>query len=67
MTEQDQQGPLLWKKSTASGSAGCVEVARAQGITLVRDSKAPGGNFLILSGAAWEIFLKSARLDQFKT
>jgi Domain of unknown function (DUF397) len=66
VTEQDQQGPLLWKKSTASGSSGCLEVARVRGMTLVRDSKAPEGTFLTLSGAAWEKFLKSARLDQFE-
>ncbi|MBV9651582.1 MAG: DUF397 domain-containing protein [Pseudonocardiales bacterium] len=64
MTEQEQQRSLLWKKSTASGNSGCVEVARTGKMTLVRDSKAPSGPFLTFKDAIWKNFC--ARADEFK-
>lgn len=44
MTKLQQYGSLAWKKSTASGSGGCVEVARSGEMLLVRDSKNPSGS-----------------------
>jgi hypothetical protein len=65
VTELQRQGSLLWKKSTASGGYGCVEVARAGEMIHVRDSKAPSGPALAFSGLEWEAFLASARAGQF--
>lgn len=64
MTEL-RQGSFLWKKSTASGSSGCVEVARAGEIIIVRDSKDPSGSSLTFSGEEWKEFLVSTRADRF--
>ncbi|MGH3945447.1 MAG: DUF397 domain-containing protein [Pseudonocardiaceae bacterium] len=55
----------MWKKSTASGSAGCVEVARTGEMLLVRDSKDPSGSVLTFSGAEWTAFLIGACSDEF--
>jgi hypothetical protein len=60
-----QQCSLIWKKSTASGSAGCVEVARANEMLLVRDSKDPSGSILTFSGAEWKEFLVGACSGEF--
>lgn len=60
----DQRGSLLWRKSTASGSAGCVEVASAGTKIFVRDSKAPLGAFLTFSGEEWQAFVTYARSGQ---
>jgi hypothetical protein len=60
-----QLGSLLWKKSTASGSAGCVEVARAEGKVFVRDSKVPSESFLSFSEQEWEEFLVGVRGGRF--
>jgi hypothetical protein len=61
-----QQVHFSWKKSAASGSAGCVEVATAGDTILVRDSKDPSGPTLIFSSRAeWEAFLAGARAGQF--
>lgn len=65
MTEPRQQGSLSWKKSTASGSGGCVEIARAGEKTFVRDSKNPSGPALAFSGSEWKQFLISARTGRF--
>ncbi|MGH3765721.1 MAG: DUF397 domain-containing protein [Pseudonocardiaceae bacterium] len=66
MTELDQQCSLLWKKSTASGASGCVEVARTGEMVLVRDSKVPTGTFLTFSDAEWRRFLAGTDADQFR-
>lgn len=62
-----QRGSLVWRKSTASASGACVEIARAGGMMLVRDSKDPVGSVLTFSGVAWEAFLGEARAGQFDT
>jgi hypothetical protein len=65
VTRLQQEGSLSWKKSTASGGGGCVEVARAGEKILVRDSKGPSGPALIFSGLEWVAFLTDARAGQF--
>jgi hypothetical protein len=55
----------LWKKSTASGSGGCINVARIGGVILVRDSKDPSGPTLSFSSAEWREFLVNTCADQF--
>jgi hypothetical protein len=52
-----------WRKSSYSGQDGnCVEVARdLAGLVAVRDSKAPDGAKLVISQAAWRMFIRAAR------
>jgi Domain of unknown function (DUF397) len=52
---------IAWRKSTASNSGGCVEVAVVGGSVLIRDSANPDGLVLSLSPAAWSAFLARAR------
>ncbi|MGH3321644.1 MAG: DUF397 domain-containing protein [Streptosporangiaceae bacterium] len=56
-----------WRKSSRTGSQGnCVEVAGAQRVVAVRDSKDPDGPKLIVGPGAWCAFLgalKAGRLD----
>jgi hypothetical protein len=53
---------LVWTKSSASssGTSGdCVEVANADSVVAVRDSKDPAPT-LIVSGRSWRAFLHSS-------
>jgi hypothetical protein len=58
---------LAWRKSSFSGGGGngganCVELAvLADGRFVVRDSKNPAGDVMILSGSAFVALLDSAR------
>lgn len=65
MTESQQQRFLPWRKSTASGSGGCVEVAMAGEAIFVRDSKNPSGSTLKFSETEWDAFLVGARAGEF--
>ncbi|MFB4296776.1 DUF397 domain-containing protein [Actinomadura sp. NTSP31] len=42
-----------WRKASASGSSGCVEVARAMGAVLVRDSKDVEGPVMAMTREAF--------------
>jgi hypothetical protein len=55
----------VWRKSTFSGTNGCVEVAFVQGWVGVRDSKDRGGPVLVFTGHEWEAFLSGARSGEF--
>lgn len=48
---------IVWRKSTASNSGACVEVAVAGRAVLVRDSANGGGPVLGFTVAAWSTFL----------
>lgn len=50
---------ITWRKSTASNSGGCVEVAVADESVLIRDSVSPAGPVLRVSTAVWSVFLTS--------
>lgn len=65
MTKLEQQGSLLWKKSSASGVGNCVEVAKAQEMMFVRDSKNPEGSILAFSTAEWNAVMIDVRIGQF--
>ena len=52
---------ITWRKSTASNSGDCLEVAVVNGSVLVRDSANRDGKVLTLSPAAWSDFLARAR------
>jgi hypothetical protein len=54
-----------WRKSTQSGSNGCVEVAFLKGRVAVRDSKDRSGPVLLFTGDEWEAFLGGVRDGQF--
>ncbi|MDI2124907.1 DUF397 domain-containing protein [Yinghuangia seranimata] len=47
-----------WRKSSASGSGNCVEVARVQGI-VVRDSKNPFSPVLGFATVSWDAFRRA--------
>ncbi len=52
---------IAWRKSTASNSGGCVEVAVVGGSILIRDSANRDGVVLRFSSAVWPAFLAHAR------
>jgi Domain of unknown function (DUF397) len=52
---------LAWRKSTASNSGACVEVAVLDRSVLVRDSMNRTGPVLQLPAVAWSAFLGRAR------
>jgi hypothetical protein len=57
---------LQWRKSRRSvGNGACVEVAPADKIICVRDSKNPGGISIGYPEAAWQQFLSSAKKGDF--
>lgn len=62
MAESEKQD-IAWRKSAASNSGNCVEVAVHDASVLVRDSVDPVGGVLELSPAAWSAFLAFARGD----
>lgn len=55
----------VWRKSTFSGTNGCVEVAFVQGQVAVRDSKQRGGPVLVFTAHEWASFLSGARAGEF--
>lgn len=55
----------VWRKSTASGSGDCVEVAFAADAVYVRCSKKPSGPHLTFSYSEWTAFLTGARRGEF--
>lgn len=55
-----------WRKSRYSGnSANCVEMAKANGLVSVRDSKDRAGHVLVFMHGEWEAFLVGARTGEF--
>ena len=52
---------LGWHRSTRCSSGGCIELARAGGEFLVRDSKVNGGPILSFSRAAWGEFVAAVK------
>ena len=54
-----------WRKSTRSGTNGCVEVAFVQGQVAVRDSKKRGGPVLVFTPQEWAAFLSGVRAGEF--
>jgi len=56
-----EQLRIVWRKSTASNSGGCVEVAAVGQSVLIRDSVNPDGAVLRLPCTAWSAFLVRTR------
>lgn len=59
-------GDLVWRKSSASGNNGCVELARSpKGEILVRDSKNPSAGHLAYTPHEWRSFLAGLESGEF--
>ena len=54
-----------WRKSSFSGSNGCVEVAILDGAVAVRDAKDPAGPVLRFTRDEWAAFLAGVRDGEF--
>ena len=52
---------IEWRKSTASNTGSCVEVAIVDGSVRIRDSANPNGAVLELPPVAWSFSLARAR------
>ena len=55
-----------WRKSSHSGSNGCVEVAVAGDQVAVRDSKDQAGPVLLFSTEEWRAFAAGMRDGEFE-
>lgn len=56
---------VVWRKSSASGAGGCVEVGFASRSILVRDTKDRAGAVLSFSKPTWADFIAAVRSGQF--
>jgi hypothetical protein len=55
-----------WRRSEYCGTAACVEVARVDGLYLVRDSKNPQGATLSFNHAEWRAFEQGMIAGNFR-
>ena len=60
-----EQARISWRKSTASTSGNCAEVAFDGESVLMRHSQDPSGPVLTFSLAEWAAFLTGVRRDEF--
>lgn len=67
MTEGPSDPPelLKWRKSSASATGECVEVAFGAKSAYVRDSNSPGGAVLEFSRSDWVAFVEGVRRGEF--
>jgi hypothetical protein len=57
---------LAWRKAQSSmGNGACVELAPAEGMVAIRDSKDPAGPVLRYTAAEWRAFLDGAKRGEF--
>jgi hypothetical protein len=56
---------LSWRKSSASASGDCVEVAFSSDLILVRDSKRAYSHMLTFTPPRWQAFLSGIRAGEF--
>ena len=56
---------MSWKKSTRSGSNGCVEVNLALPQVGVRDSKDPASPVISFAPESWRAFVEHVRAGRF--
>ena len=56
----------MWRKSSRSGTNGCVEVALDPAEVAVRDSKDPSGPVLHFNAHEWGAFLGGVRKGEFE-
>lgn len=57
---------VQWRKSSySSGNGQCVEVALAQGVMAIRDSKNPAGPALVFDHDTWSAFVRGVTAGEF--
>lgn len=56
---------LSWRKSSASASGDCVEVAGSNGSVFVRDSKQRLPHVLEFTPSEWQAFIYGVRAGEF--
>lgn len=61
----ETDGGLTWVRSTLCSAGACVEVARAENLVLVRDSKRPLAGHLEYSLEEWAAFTASVKNGEF--
>jgi hypothetical protein len=59
------QGRILWRKSVASVTSNCAEVAFVGDSVLLRHSRNPSGPVLSFSRAEWAAFVAGMRSGEF--
>ena len=64
MTDSEASS-LAWRKSKASDTGNCVEVAFGGESVLIRHSQSPSGPVLSFSHPEWIAFLQGARGGEF--
>jgi Domain of unknown function (DUF397) len=65
-TVRNNDRALSWRKATASGAGGCVEVAATpDGGVAVRDSKHAESPVLRYTAHEWRCFLSGAKAGEF--
>jgi len=66
MSAHPSSSDLPWRKATASGANGCIEVAPLpDGGVAIRDSKDPAGPVLSFTRHEWLSFLDGLRKNEF--
>ena len=58
---------LSWRKSSASASGDCVEVAAGGNYVLLRDSKVRNSHVLGFASAEWRAFLSDTHSGKYDT
>ncbi len=62
---QEELPPATWRKSSLSGTNGCVEIAVINGNIAVRDSKERKGPVLTFTPGEWKAFVGGVRNGEF--
>jgi hypothetical protein len=60
-----EEGGLIWRKSSASGNGGCVEVAFDASKVHVRDTENRQGAILSVSPSAWSDLIEAIRHGRY--
>jgi hypothetical protein len=66
MMQMTDLSPERWRKSSHSGSNGCVEVELREDRVAVRDSKNRSGPVLLFTPDEWKAFLAGAQEGEFE-
>jgi Domain of unknown function (DUF397) len=61
----DAWSTATWRRSSACGDAGCLEVASRDGLVALRDSNHPDAAPLVLTEAEWATFIIGAKAGEF--
>lgn len=66
MAEHDcADDKVVWRKSLASATGDCVEVATLGSTVLVRNSREPAASQLVFSESEWRAFIVGAHRGEF--